>query len=581
MNKYYSAEKNIQIIIALLKENGIKRIIASPGNTNVTFVASCQSDDFFEIYSCVDERSAAYMACGMSWQTGEPVVLSCTGATASRNYMPALTEAYYRKIPILAITSSQRDYKIGNLIAQVTDRRNPPVDVANLSVNLPVVESDTDFEYCEQLVNKAMIVLKRHGGGPVHINLQQIYCPDFSVKELPKVRSIKYYSYDNIPQNLITFEGLVVVFIGSHAKMSTKLIDAIDEFCSNSNAFVLCDKTSCYTGKYEVNYSIAGFSGKKLSCSLLIDIGGISGDYGTLAGLKPDCVWRVSPDGELQDRFGKLTAVFEMEEIDFFRDMKLKICSKEHNLLLEEIKQELAELRHNVSEIPLSYIWLASRIAPLLPSPSCVHFGILSSLRAWNFFEVPDGIECISNVGGFGIDGCLSTCIGSSLVDQQKLHFCFLGDLAFFYDMNCLGNRHIGNNLRILLINNNEGLEMGYPMSFPIASHLPDPRSFNTAKGHYSKKNKDLVKNYVEACGFEYLRATSKQDFETIINYFLQLEPTEKPVFLEVFTLSQDDEEALLSMTRLNDTIKDKIKRAGKEILGAKGTTIVKKVIGK
>ena len=97
--KYYTVERNVQIVIALLKANGIKRVIASPGKTNMTFVGSIQQDPFFEIYSSVDERSAAYLACGMAAETGEPVVLSCTGATASRNYMPGLTEAYYRRDP--------------------------------------------------------------------------------------------------------------------------------------------------------------------------------------------------------------------------------------------------------------------------------------------------------------------------------------------------------------------------------------------------------------------------------------------------------------------------------------------------
>ena len=85
MKQYYTNERNVQILIALLKEHGIKRVIASPGSTNVTFVGSLQQDPWFEMYSCVDERSAAYMACGMAAESGEPVVLSCTGATASRN----------------------------------------------------------------------------------------------------------------------------------------------------------------------------------------------------------------------------------------------------------------------------------------------------------------------------------------------------------------------------------------------------------------------------------------------------------------------------------------------------------------
>ena len=91
---YYTSERNAQILIYLMKEYGIKKIIVSPGATNASFVYSVQQDSFFDVYSAPDERSAAYMACGMAEESGEIVALSCTGATASRNYIPGLTEAY-------------------------------------------------------------------------------------------------------------------------------------------------------------------------------------------------------------------------------------------------------------------------------------------------------------------------------------------------------------------------------------------------------------------------------------------------------------------------------------------------------
>ena len=56
---------------------------------------------------CAAVSSAAYMACGMAEESGEPVVLTCTGATAARNYMPGLTEAFYRKLPLLVVTGTQ------------------------------------------------------------------------------------------------------------------------------------------------------------------------------------------------------------------------------------------------------------------------------------------------------------------------------------------------------------------------------------------------------------------------------------------------------------------------------------------
>ena len=120
MNTYYTDERNAQILITLMKAHGIRKVIASPGTTNICLVASLQQDPDFQVYSSVDERSAAYMACGMAAESGEPVALSCTGATASRNYLPGLTEAFYRKLPVLAITSSQPNNRIGHNRAQVT-----------------------------------------------------------------------------------------------------------------------------------------------------------------------------------------------------------------------------------------------------------------------------------------------------------------------------------------------------------------------------------------------------------------------------------------------------------------------------
>ena len=141
---YYTDERNVQIVIALLKAHGIHRVIASPGTTNMTFVVSIENDPWFQIWSSVDERSAAYLACGMAAETGEPVVISCTGATASRNYMPGLTEAYYRKLPVLAITSTRGNHKLGHLIDQQIDRRNIPNDIAMESVTIPMVKDKED-----------------------------------------------------------------------------------------------------------------------------------------------------------------------------------------------------------------------------------------------------------------------------------------------------------------------------------------------------------------------------------------------------------------------------------------------------
>ncbi len=39
--------------------------------------------------------------------------------------------------------------------------------------------------------NRAITALTRHGGGPVHINLQTLYSWDFSVAKLPEVKMVR------------------------------------------------------------------------------------------------------------------------------------------------------------------------------------------------------------------------------------------------------------------------------------------------------------------------------------------------------------------------------------------------------
>ena len=38
MNTFYSNERNVQMLVSLLKAHNIRKVIASPGTTNLTFV---------------------------------------------------------------------------------------------------------------------------------------------------------------------------------------------------------------------------------------------------------------------------------------------------------------------------------------------------------------------------------------------------------------------------------------------------------------------------------------------------------------------------------------------------------------
>lgn len=575
----YTDEKNVQILLAVLKANEIKKIIASPGTTNVTFVRSMQNDPFFELYSAVDERSAAYMACGLAAESGEPVVLSCTGATASRNYLPALTEAYYRKLPVLAVTSSQDIAKIGHMSPQLIDRTVMPKDTVKHSVHLPNIKDDDDFWSCEVKVNSAILELFRNGGGPVHINLTTKYSKNFDVEKLPDIRIMKRITLSNEFPEMPN--GRVAIFIGSHVKMNEELTQSVDDFCASNDAVVFCDHSSGYYGKYKVVHALGSSQTqadfKEMKPDLTIHIGEITGDYST-GRIIGKSIWRVSEDGEIRDTFRKLKYVFEMPEIAFFRNYTKE--TKQNDSYLKVCKEHMKEIYQAVPEVPFSNLWVAKKSHKIVPKNSVVHFGILNSLRAWNFFDLPQGVESASNVGGFGIDGCVSSLIGASLANKDKLYFSVVGDLAFFYDMNSIGNRHVGKNVRILLINNGIGTEFKN-FNHPAAAFGESSDAYHAAGGHFGNKSKILVKGYSESLGFEYMSASNKDEFEKIYKRFFIDKVTDKPMLFEVFTNSDEESNALETMMSFCTNASGKAKNIVRSVLGQKGIKTIKGILGK
>ena len=581
MDKFYSAERNVQILVALLKAHGIRYVIASPGTTNINFVASVQCDPHFKVFSSVDERSAAYLACGIASESGEPVVLTCTGATASRNYISGLTEAHYRKLPILAVTSTQNPINVGHLVPQVIDRSRQQADTVEETILLNMVRRKAEEWDCEIKANKALLMLRHHGGGPVHINLETGYNQDFSLRELPQVRKIdRIMPHDQFPE--LPAEGKIGIFVGAHQPFDEELTAAVDAFCSSHDAVVFCDVTSGYHGQYEFHPSLLASQfnwGKDpIRPRLMIHIGEVSGDY-SMDNLVPNQVWRVNPDGELRDRFKCLTCVFEMEEVIFFRHYATPGATPRKSYLescLSYHRQAIAAL----PDLPFSNVWIAKQSADKLPDGSILHVGILNSLRCWSYFELPKGVRTACNVGGFGIDGDVSTLIGASLVNPDKLCFAVVGDLAFFYDLNVLGNRHVGKNVRIMLVNNGRGTEF-HNSDHPASRFGEDGDKFMAAAGHFGNKSPELVKHYAQDLGFEYLSASSKEEYLAVCDRFFSPEPKDQPVVFEVFTDSDEESDAIrLLRTSLADGT-GSIKQLARNVLGGKLTSKIGQIIKK
>lgn len=577
MPKYTDA-RNAQLVIALLKEYGIRNIIASPGTTNVPFVYSVQNDSFFNIYSAIDERSAAYMACGLAAESGEPVVLSCTGATASRDYMPGLTEAFYRKLPVLALTSMHFTEDIGNLSTQILDRSVIPNDIARYHTSLEMIENERMAKDEELRINIALSELTRDGGGPVAVQLITDGNYTFSATSLPKVNRInrflpeKISEWPELPDN-----AKIAVLLGVHRTFSATESEMLEHFVETHDAVVFSDISSGYHGKFAFGSALACIQLQNnpirsaFEPDLVIHVGEMTGDYNTMGFLTGlNCpVWRVSLDGEFRQHFARLENVFQCS-IEFFFSHYASNKYVESGSRTKWENYDI-QLRKRMPEFPFSNIWMAQQLHSMIPAGSIVHPAILSSLSSWDYFPLPKDVRSSANVGGFGIDGCTSALIGASL-SSHELCFCITGDLAFFYDMNSLGCREIGPNLRILLINN--GLGMTFKLSNHVGSQIgPSANIFIAAEGHNAAAksvtgNQSPARAWAESLGFKYLSASSKEEFNAVKDIFTSKD-SEAPILFECFTHEEDERTArdLIDSIDSRTDSKTQLKKTIKKVL--------------
>lgn len=580
----YTTNRNIQMLLALMLDYGVRRVVVSPGTTHFEIVAGMQYSGKFLMYSEVDERAAAYMAVGMAAESGEPVALVCTESVASRNYYPAITEAYYRHLPVLAITGVHSYSMIGNLHPQIIDRSVSPSDTFRIKVHLPELKDEEDVWESELLINKALLELRHRGGGPVHIDLprtnERTAAVSFTAKELCVPRVIHRFTGDDVLPPISRRK--TAVFVGTHAQFTREETNALDAFCAAHDGVAFCGQTSGYQGKYRVLANLAAAQHTDYDIfqgiDLLVHIGGAASDrtMGRLKNIRE--VWRVEPEGEVRDTFRRLTAVFEMEERTFFE----RYGAAEGGGSDSYLRQCLSVTRSlsvPLQRLPFSVIYVAGVISAHLPEGAILHLGCSHSLQAWSMFELPKGVTCSGNTGTRGIDGALSAFLGASLVDPARLAFCALGDLTFFYNMNALGNRDLGPNVRILVVNNNGGALMKTNVS--VHPYMKDVEAdlFLAAAGHFGGGAAPVVESYARSLGFEYLTASDKEEFETAYRRFVTPEVTGKPMLFEVFTKDVDERKAFDMMFNIDVSAQGVAKQMAKQILGPKGTHIVKKII--
>lgn len=540
----YTRLKNVQILIALLKKHGIKHLVLSAGQSNYNFVHSVETDDFFRCYSVVDERSAAFFAMGLSQELNEPVAINCTASTACCNYLSAVTEAYYQGIPLVVITSNKDIRELGQMKLLSIRQDNIFSNVCKKEVQLPEINSQKDFNYCQRLINEALLEINHNGTGPVHIDVPS-YGNDCTVdvEKLPEVTPVFRYSvYDDLLEFRNKLKDKKILVICGQGYYDKETQDLLSVFSKKYNCVIGCEHMANIKLDNAININPFLTSPTWMTVDVFTDVMITLGNHimepiwNKLKYYGGDFEqWHIDQNGNIVDPCDKLTAVFQGDVKEFLKQM-IDCDSVSDNSFYLSWKEKADKMI--IPELSLCHINTVQTLFESLPSEGIIHFSIYNSIRLSQHFDLPKGFTAYANMGALGIDGCLSTFLGQAYV-TDKPAYLIIGDLSFFYDMNALKIKHKKDNIHILMLNNSGGAE------FYQNNGLYSEIDLHTAARH-----NNTAELWAKSNGFKYITADSKELVRERMKEFVS---SKEMVFFEVKTDLETDMNSLYLMNKENN----------------------------
>jgi 2-succinyl-5-enolpyruvyl-6-hydroxy-3-cyclohexene-1-carboxylate synthase len=161
-----------QTLFAALVSAGLSRVVICPGSRSAPLAVAAARTPGLARTVHVDERSAAFFALGCAKASREPVALVCTSGTAAANFLPAIAEARYAGVPLVALTADRPPELRGVGAGQTIDQVELYGSHARFFAEAPVPrEGAAALREMHALAQRALAAALGPPSGPVHLNL--------------------------------------------------------------------------------------------------------------------------------------------------------------------------------------------------------------------------------------------------------------------------------------------------------------------------------------------------------------------------------------------------------------------------
>lgn len=549
----YSDIPGVYDLVQLAAASGIRQAVISPGSRNAPLSISLHRHPAIETFVIPDERVAGFFALGLAQQSHRPVILCCTSGSAALNYAPALAEAYYQRIPLLAVTADRPEEWIdqgdGQTIRQRDVYRN---FIRHAAVLIQEAQSTQDIDQNRERIIKAIDATTHPVGGPVHLN--------FPLNEpLYRTRSYTYDEKPTRPKPLenkrlrLEIEPLAEILHGQSRVLilcgmlppNEALNHVLGQWAALPQVVVLTEKTSnlhhpdFIPGIDRLIFTFDDRDMLDFKPDVLITLGHSIVSKRIKAILrqnKPTHHWHIDPDTHHPNTFQALTRSIHTTPAELLTQLignisPTKAHYREH-WLAHDKKIDAA---HNtfMASCPHSDHKAVEALLDILPQNIHFHLGNSASVRYVQLFKQGATARCFSNRGTSGIDGCTSTAMGAAIATGEPT-VLLTGDMAFLYDSNAFWHPHRPENLKIVVLNNGGG---------GIFRIIDGPKDPDEIEKYFEAHHNQTAERLAQMYDIPYRSANDSNDLEAHLKNFLRAD--EGLAIFEIFTPRLENDQVL------------------------------------
>ncbi|MFC0523929.1 2-succinyl-5-enolpyruvyl-6-hydroxy-3-cyclohexene-1-carboxylic-acid synthase [Pontibacillus salicampi] len=543
-----------------LAQGEMTDVVISPGSRSTPLAMTFAEHPKIKHWIHMDERSAAFFALGMAREQRRPVAIVCTSGTAAANYYPAIVEAFYSRIPLVVLTAD-RPHELRDVGSpQAIDQINMFDKYVKWFQEMALPEDhQTMLQYVRSMGSRALSTAQDSNPGPVHLNFpfRSPLVPDFTLSDvwgeernvqhrpvLSGKRTLKLEQIQFIKEKIASHSKGVIV---CGPQMDPELAEAVTDLAKHLQLPVFADPLSqVRAGYHEKDHVIESYDAilkseemrQKFKPDFILRFGAmpVSKPFTLMLHEHPEITQFVFEDFEghrepthTQSFFVYAdgtsfchhwveevgTWMFDKAWLDKWREANrmAKAC------LLEDSYVE-----------PISEGHVITNVMDSIQASHAVFIGNSMPVRDLDtfFFTTPKPIEVYANRGANGIDGVISSALGTAAHGKEVT--LIVGDISFYHDVNgLLMAKQYGINLRVIVVNNEGG---GIFSFLPQAS---SPDHFETLFGTPLQLDFQKV---TEMYGGTFYRASSWDEFQESLNITAENSGLQ---VIEVITNRQDN----------------------------------------